>query len=52
MTHDYKVSLKTAQRKDFKEFENGYLFLMGGIDPTKESANPEVLTTEVSDYNS
>ena len=48
MTHDYKVSLKTAQRKDFKEFENGYLFLMGGIDPTKESANPEGLTTEVS----
>jgi len=48
MTHDHKVSLETAQRKDFKGFENGHLFLMGGIDPTKESANPEVLTTEVS----
>ena len=24
---------------------------MGGIDPTKESANPEVLTTEVSYKN-
>ena len=52
MTHVHKVSLKTAQRKDFKEFENGHLFLMGGIDPTKESANPEVLTTEVSHKNS
>ena len=45
----HKVSLKTVQRKDLKGFENGQLFLMGGIVPTKESdQDPEGLTTEVS----
>ena len=46
--HIHNTTLKTVQRKDFKDTENGQLFLMGGIDPTKDSDNPEELTTEVS----